>query len=77
MAGGSSGQKKKPIFDQVLSETVRLYPPFFQLSRAAKVVTTFQGHVIPEGHIVNISRVLFADCPSYGGMMLAASTERT
>ena len=44
-----------PIFDQVLSETLRLHPPFFQLSRAVKEETTFKGHVIPAGHIVNIS----------------------
>ncbi len=44
-----------PIFDQVLSETLRLHPPFFQLSRAVKEDTVFQGKVIPKGHIVNIS----------------------
>lgn len=44
-----------PVFDQVLSETLRLHPPFFQLSRAVKVDTEFQGKIIPKGHIVNIS----------------------
>lgn len=44
-----------PIFDQVLSETLRLHPPFFQLSRSVKVDSVFQGKVIPKGHIVNIS----------------------
>ncbi|KAL3940274.1 MAG: hypothetical protein SGBAC_005168 [Bacillariaceae sp.] len=44
-----------PVFDQVLSETLRLHPPFFQLSRAVKESTTFGDFVIPEGHIVNIS----------------------
>ena len=43
------------IFDQVLSETLRLHPPFFQLSRKVKEASTFQGTVIPKGHIVNIS----------------------
>lgn len=43
------------VFDQVLSETLRLHPPFFQLSRAVKEDTDFQGTVIPKGHIVNIS----------------------
>lgn len=38
-----------PVFDQVLSETLRLHPPFFQLSRAVKEETTFQGHKIPKG----------------------------
>ena len=47
--------QEMPIFDQVLSETLRLHPPFFQLSRSVKVASTFQGKVIPEGHIVNIS----------------------
>jgi len=44
-----------PIFDQVLSETLRLHPPFFQLSRAAKEATNFGDYVIPEGHYVNVS----------------------
>ena len=44
-----------PMFDQVLSETLRLHPPFFQLSRAVKEDTTFQGKLIPKGHIINIS----------------------
>jgi sterol 14-demethylase len=44
-----------PVFDQVLSETLRLHPPFFQLSRAVKESTTFGDYVIPKGHIVNIS----------------------
>lgn len=44
-----------PIFDQVLSETLRLHPPFFQLSRAVKEETKFNDYVIPKGHIVNIS----------------------
>jgi sterol 14-demethylase len=43
------------VFDQVLSETLRLHPPFFQLSRSVKVDTAFQEYVIPKGHIVNIS----------------------
>jgi sterol 14-demethylase len=47
--------QEMPIFDQALSETLRLHPPFFQLSRAVKEQTTFQGHIIPAGHIVNIS----------------------
>lgn len=44
-----------PLFDQVLSETLRLHPPFFQLSRAVKEDTVFQGKTIPKGHIINIS----------------------
>jgi len=44
-----------PIFDQVLSETLRLHPPFFQLSRSVKKDTPFQDYVIPEGSFVNIS----------------------
>jgi sterol 14-demethylase len=44
-----------PIFDQVLSETLRMHPPFFQLSRSVKVDSKFQGKTIPKGHIVNIS----------------------
>jgi sterol 14-demethylase len=44
-----------PIFDQVLSETLRLHPPFFQLSRAVKEDVKFQQYVIPKGHIVNVS----------------------
>jgi sterol 14-demethylase len=44
-----------PIFDQVLSEILRLHPPFFQLSRTVKESTVFDGMVIPEGHIVNVS----------------------
>jgi sterol 14-demethylase len=44
-----------PIFDQVMSETLRLHPPFFQLSRTVKEDTVFQGKTIPKGHIVNIS----------------------
>lgn len=44
-----------PIFDQVMSETLRLHPPFFQLSRSVKESTQFEGKVIPEGHIVNVS----------------------
>jgi sterol 14-demethylase len=44
-----------PIFDQVLSETLRLHPPFFQLSRAVKEATKFGDYVIPEGHLVNVS----------------------
>jgi sterol 14-demethylase len=44
-----------PIFDQVLSEILRLHPPFFQLSRTVKESTEFEGMVIPEGHIVNVS----------------------
>ena len=44
-----------PLFDQVLSETLRLHPPFFQLSRSVKEATKFQNYTIPEGHIVNIS----------------------
>jgi sterol 14-demethylase len=43
------------VFDQVLSETLRLHPPFFQLSRKVKVDSEFNGTVIPAGHIVNIS----------------------
>jgi len=43
------------IFDQVLSETLRLHPPFFQLSRKVKEASVFQDTVIPKGHIVNIS----------------------
>lgn len=44
-----------PIFDQVLSETLRLHPPFFQLSRSVKEDVKFQNYVIPKGHIVNVS----------------------
>jgi hypothetical protein len=44
-----------PIFDQVLSETLRMHPPFFQLSRSVKVDCKFQGNTTPKGHIVNIS----------------------
>lgn len=44
-----------PIFDQVLSETLRLHPPFFQLSRSVKEEKSFNGYVIPKGHIVNVS----------------------
>lgn len=43
------------VFDQILSETLRLHPPFFQLSRKVLEDSTFQGTVIPKGHIVNIS----------------------
>jgi len=44
-----------PVFDQVLSETLRLHPPFFQLSRTVQKDMTYNGTVIPRGHIVNIS----------------------
>ncbi|KAG7373396.1 cytochrome P450 [Nitzschia inconspicua] len=43
------------IFDQVMCETLRLHPPFFQLSRAVMVESHFQKYTIPKGHIVNIS----------------------
>ena len=43
------------VMDQILSETLRMHPPFFQLSRAVKEDNKFQDHVIPKGHIVNIS----------------------
>jgi sterol 14-demethylase len=56
-----------PIFDQVLSETLRLHPPFFQLSRSVKEDTTFQGKVIPKGHIVNISPGAAHRLPSLWG----------
>ena len=32
-----------------------VHPPFFQLSRAAKERTEFNGYTIPKGHFVNIS----------------------
>lgn len=44
-----------PIFDQVMSETLRLHPPFFQLSRSVKVDSQFKDYTIPQGHFVNIS----------------------
>jgi sterol 14alpha-demethylase len=47
--------KEMPVMDQILSETLRLHPPFFQLSRKVKEDSVFQGMVIPKGHIVNIS----------------------
>lgn len=47
--------QKMEVFDEVLSETLRLHPPFFQLSRAVKVASEFRGKTIPEGHYVNIS----------------------
>lgn len=47
--------KEMPVMDQILSETLRLHPPFFQLSRKVKEDSVFQGTVIPKGHIVNIS----------------------
>lgn len=56
-----------PIFDQVMSETLRLHPPFFQLSRAVKEDTVFQGKVIPKGHIVNISPGAAHRLPSLWG----------
>ena len=43
------------VFDQILSETLRLHPPFFQLSRKVLEDSKFQDNVIPKGHIVNIS----------------------
>jgi sterol 14-demethylase len=43
------------IFDQVLYETLRLHPPFFQLSRSVMQDTQFKDYIIPKGHIVNIS----------------------
>jgi sterol 14alpha-demethylase len=43
------------VFDQVMCETLRLHPPFFQLSRAVKVESQFQAYTIPKGHIVNVS----------------------
>lgn len=43
------------VFDQVMCETLRLHPPFFQLSRSVKVESKFRQYSIPEGHIVNIS----------------------
>lgn len=48
-------QNSMPLFDQVLSETLRLHPPFFQLSRAVKEDTNFQDYTIPKGSFVNIS----------------------
>lgn len=56
-----------PVFDQVLSETLRLHPPFFQLSRAVKEETVFQGKRIPKGHIVNISPGAAHRLPSLWG----------
>lgn len=47
--------QKMTVFDQILSETLRLHPPFFQLSRKVMEPTVFQETVIPKGHIVNIS----------------------
>ena len=43
------------VFDQVFSETLRLHPPFFQLSRAVKEDSKFKDTMIPKGHIVNVS----------------------
>ena len=56
-----------PVFDQVLSETLRLHPPFFQLSRAVKEDSVFQGKKIPKGHIVNISPGAAHRLPSLWG----------
>ena len=47
--------QKMKVFDQVLQETLRIHPPFFQLSRKVMEDTNFQGTTIPKGHIVNIS----------------------
>jgi len=47
--------QKMEVFDEVLSETLRLHPPFFQLSRSVKVEKEFNGHIIPQGSFVNIS----------------------
>lgn len=47
--------QKMEVFDQVLSETLRLHPPFFQLSRKVKEDSKFGDTIIPAGHIVNIS----------------------
>ena len=56
-----------PMFDQVLSETLRLHPPFFQLSRSVKKDTPFQDYVIPEGSFVNISPGAAHRLPSLWG----------
>ncbi|CAB9516089.1 Obtusifoliol 14-alpha demethylase (Fragment) [Seminavis robusta] len=47
--------KEMPVMDQVLSETLRLHPPFFQLSRKVLEDSNFNGITIPKGNIVNIS----------------------
>lgn len=56
-----------PLFDQVLSETLRLHPPFFQLSRSVKKDTPFQNYTIPEGSFVNISPGAAHRLPSLWG----------
>lgn len=56
-----------PIFDQVMSETLRLHPPFFQLSRSVKEDTKFEDKVIPKGHIVNISPLASMRLPELWG----------
>lgn len=48
-------QNDMPIFEQVFTEVLRLHHPFFQLSRAVKEDSVFNGTVIPRGHFVNVA----------------------
>jgi sterol 14-demethylase len=55
------------VFEQVMSETLRLHHPFFQLSRAVKVDSKFKDCVIPQGHFVNISPLVSMRMPDIWG----------
>ena len=47
--------KQMEVFDHVINETLRLHPPFFQLSRVVTEDTPFKNHIIPKGHWVSVS----------------------
>ena len=47
--------QKMTVFEQVFMEVLRLHHPFFQLSRAVKEDSVFNGMVIPKGHYVNVA----------------------
>ena len=47
--------QQMPVFEAVFMEVLRLHHPFFQLSRAVKEDSVFNGTVIPKGHFVNVA----------------------
>lgn len=47
--------RNMPVLDQVLDETLRMHPPFFQLARVALQSFRYKDHTIPAGHFVAIS----------------------
>ena len=55
------------VFEQVLSETLRLHPPFFQVSRTVKVNNQYKDYVIPKGHYINISPLAAMRTPELWG----------